>query len=299
MNSEDYLESLRQSAIKQSTETKSNSRDHEWVPTNTPTRVRILPIPSQDGKPRYPYMTHSFHYIVGGREDGKDVKLFVPKKVVKDGVSVDDPIDAFVAKLYAMKTPAEKEIAGALKRKRNFYFNALVYEDGKDVQLKTIIDSSSDGKLAQRVCSIMGLPFCKDIEDRWFPQKDFVFDPDKAYYNLIDPSAGYDLKVKKSVTGNNPWDFNYNESFPIMKAPRALGDLEINLMKAAPNLDTYVAYETNYYKVKEILDRYVGNLSGGAPAPKSSTPQHQAPSAPSYEDDSDISEEDLRNQLLD
>jgi hypothetical protein len=41
--------------------------------------------------------------------------------ILKDGREIEDPIDAFVRKLYDTKIESEKKIASSLKRKRAFY----------------------------------------------------------------------------------------------------------------------------------------------------------------------------------
>jgi hypothetical protein len=195
MSANDYLEKLRQQAMAAlDSGPRKYTSENEWVPTDIPTRVRFLPLPEKEGKLNFPYMTHTYHYLQGGRDDGKDIKLFVPKKVTKDNTLVEDPIDVFVRKLYDTKIESETKIAASLKRKRAFYFNAIIYEEGVSPQLKIIVDTSGEGKLARRICSVMGIPFCKDIDDRWFPDKDFQYDPDKPYFNLIDISSGYDFK---------------------------------------------------------------------------------------------------------
>ena len=306
MSANDYLEKLRQQAMAAlDNGPRKYTSENEWVPTDIPTRVRFLPLPEKEGKLNFPYMTHTYHYLQGGRDDGKDIKLFVPKKLNKDGSMVEDPIDAFVRKLYDTKIDSEIKIAASLKRKRGFYFNAIVYEDGVAPQLKVIIDTSGEGKLARRICSVMGIPFCKDIDDKWFPDKDFQYDPDKPYFNLVDPTSGFDFKIKKSITGKNPWDFNYNESFPVSnKGPRPLSDVEMNMMKGASDLYNYVSYETDYHKVEEYLNRVIANLGSvklDSSAPKSvpitqKTPY--IPPTPQSSTEDDLSEEDLRAQLL-
>lgn len=307
MSANDYLEKLRQQAMAAlDNGPRKYSSENEWAPTDIPTRVRFLPLPEKEGRLNFPYMTHTYHYLQGGRDDGKDIKLFVPKKVMKDGVAVEDPIDVFVRKLYDTKIESETKIAASLKRKRAFYFNAIVYEEGVSPQLKIIIDTSGEGKLARRICSVMGIPFCKDIEDKWFPDKDFQYDPDKPYFNLIDIAGGYDFKIKKSIKGKNPWDFDYNESFPITnKGTRPLADVELNMIKSAPDLYNYVSYENDYYKVEEYLNRAISHVSISKPSGTTSTPK--APTsvktlAAAYvaqASEDDLSEEDLRAQLLD
>lgn len=307
MSANDYLEKLRQQAMAAlDNGPRKYSSENEWAPTDIPTRVRFLPLPEKEGRLNFPYMTHTYHYLQGGRDDGKDIKLFVPKKVMKDGVAVEDPIDVFVRKLYDTKIESETKIAASLKRKRAFYFNAIVYEEGVSPQLKIIIDTSGEGKLARRICSVMGIPFCKDIEDKWFPDKDFQYDPDKPYFNLIDIAGGYDFKIKKSIKGKNPWDFDYNESFPITnKGTRPLADVELNMIKSAPDLYNYVSYENDYYKVEEYLNRAISHVSISKPSGTTSTPKAptsvKTPAAAyvAQASEDDLSEEDLRAQLLD
>jgi len=292
-----YLEQLRAAATKMVNDKPAvNYSENEWKPTETPTKIRFLPIPEKEGELNYCYVTHSFHYLPGVRDDGKDMKLFVPKKVIQNGIEVEDPIDSFVKKLYDTKGEEERKIAGTIKRKRHFYFNVLVYEEGKDPQLKVLIDTSSEGKLAQRVCSIMGIPFCKSIEDRWFPFKDWRFDEDQMYYDLVSLDTGYDFKVKKSITGNDNWNFHYNDSNPITKGPRALSKTELDLIKGAQDLHTYVKYEKDWNVIDGYLKKFINNQTTSAPVqqpPKSSPALSKAVVA-----DDDISDDDLRAQLL-
>jgi hypothetical protein len=308
MSANDYLEKLRQQAMAAlDGGPKKYINENEWAPTDVPTKVRFLPLPEKEGKLNFPYMTHTYHYIQGGRDDGKDIKLFVPKKVNKDGALVEDPIDVFVRKLYDTKIDSEIKIAASLKRKRAFYFNALVYEDGVTPTLKVIVDTSGEGKLARRICSVMGIPFCKDIDDKWFPDKDFAYDPDKPYFNLVDTTSGYDFKIKKSITGKDPWNFDYNESFPITnKGLRPLTDTEQSMLKSAPDLYNYVNYESDFNKIEEYLNRAISHLSinkssGSTASPKApfTSKTTAAPYVQSATVEDDLSEEDLRAQLLD
>lgn len=301
--STNYLESLRNAALKLSSESPvTNYGENEWKPTDVPTKIRFLPLPEIEGVLNYPYVTHSFHYLPGVRDDGKDMKLFVPKKVLKDGIEVDDPIDLFVKKLYDTKGEEERKIAGTIKRKRHFYFNVLVYEEGKDPVQKVLIDTSSEGKLAQRVCSIMGIPFCKSIEDRWFPFKDWRFDEDQMYYDLVSTDTGYDFKVKKSITGSDNWNFHYNDSNPITKGPRALSKNELELLKNSPDLHSYVKYERDYNTINSYLTKFINVSSGTSTKPTAQKPSSfsvsQTASNASSSNEDDISDEDLRAQLL-
>ena len=298
-----YLEKLRASAIKTLEENPKYSSDIEWAPTEVPTKVRFLPLPEVEGKLNFPYVTHSYHYLQGANENGKDIKLYVPKKVIRDGREVEDPIDSFVRKLYDTKIESEKKIASSLKRKRAFYFNALVYEDGVTPQLKVIIDTSGEGKLARRICSVMGIPFCKDIDDKWFPDKDFVYDPDKPYFDLVSMTEGFDFKIKKSITGKDPWNFDYNESFPITnKGFRILTDAELTLASKASDLHSYVNYTSDFNEVEAYLNRAIANV-GGQPLDVTqktvSAPKVNAPKISNPALDEELDEDDLRAQLLD
>lgn len=302
--SSSILDALRQQA-QQSLQQAPSIRDNEWMPTSVPTKIRILPLPkNSDGSPTYPYRTHSFHWIEKGRDDGKDIKLWVPKMVKKDGALVPDPIDEFVKKLYDTKLESDKKIAGKVKRKRNFFFNVIVYGEGTEPELKVMIDSSADGKLARKICTIMGIPFCKDLEDNWFPDKNWKFDPDQSYYDLIDTKTGFDFKVKKTPTGSDPWSFNYDESFVITKGPRALNSMELALYESAPNLDNVVSLETDYYKIMECFNRFLVS-AGAIDAPKKTEPRapESRPTIPSKavatvsSEDDDLDEDDIRAAL--
>lgn len=292
-----YLEQLRAAATKLVNETTPTYGEGEWKPTEVPTKIRILPLKEKEGVLNYPYVTHSFHYLPAVK-DGKDTKVFVPKKVLKDGIEVEDPIDYFVKKLYDTKGEDERKIAGTIKRKRHFYFNVLVYEEGKDPVQKVLIDTSSEGKLAQRVCSIMGIPFCKSIEDRWFPFKDWQFDPDQMYYDLVSVDSGFDFKIKKSITGKDNWNFHYNDSVPLTKGPRPLSEMELNLWKNAHDLHSYVKYETDYHKIDDLLKKFI-SIHGSSPENNDHKPSpKQTNNFVNKIADDDVSDDDLRAQLL-
>lgn len=253
-----YLEQLRQVALKEMTETKtttSYNNEKEFYPEeNKPVKVRILPRFKEDGTFEYPYVTHSYHYLEKGLDGEKDIKLFVPRKVFSKEVNsyINDPIDDHVAKMYQTGNDKVKAFAGKIKRKRSFYFNVLVYNEEGKPELKVLVDNSSDGKLASRICSIMGIPFCKDTHDRWFPDKKWEYDPDATYFDLVDLEEGFDLKIIKKKNGINPWDISYDQTFPVTnKGSRALSETDkkamyINGQSIGYDLDNYIKYATDH-----------------------------------------------------
>jgi hypothetical protein len=320
MKTTSYLEQLRQVALKEMTETKttsnSNKNENEFYPEeNKPVKIRILPRFKEDGTFEYPYVTHSYHYLEKGFDGEKDIKLFVPRKVFSKEVNayINDPIDDRVAEMYKTGTDAIKTFAGKIKRKRSFYFNALVYtEDGKP-ELKVLIDNSSDGKLASRICSIMGIPFCKDTQDRWFPDKKWEYDPDATYFDLVDIEEGFDLKIIKKKNGINPWDISYDQTFPVAnKGARALSAedkkvMYINGQHIGHDLNTYVKYVNSYDDVMKHFNLCMtkANIGNGSSNTKPETQTSELPITKVKKPEvtvaatpDDFNEDELKAQLL-
>ena len=317
-----YLEQLRQVALKEMTEPKAtttNKNEKEYYPEeNKGVKVRILPRFKDDGTFEYPYVTHTYHYLEKGLDGEKDIKLFVPRKVFSKEVNayVNDPIDDHVAKMYETGNDAIKSFAGKIKRKRSFYFNALVYNDEGQPELKVLVDTSSDGKLATRICSIMGIPFCKDTQDRWFPDKKWEYDPDATYFDLVDLEEGFDLKIIKKKNGINPWDISYDQTFPVSnKGPRALNDADkkamyINGKTVGHELNTYVKYVNNYDDVMKHFNLALAksSIGGGAIVQSVERPESQTSNTPVTKvkkpevavaaTPDDFNEDELKAQLL-
>jgi hypothetical protein len=320
MKTTSYLEQLRQVALKEMTETKTttsaNKNENEFYPEeNKPVKIRILPRFKEDGTFEYPYVTHSYHYLEKGFDGEKDIKLFVPRKVFSKEVNayINDPIDDRVSEMYKSGTDAIKTFAGKIKRKRSFYFNALVYNEEGKPELKVLIDNSSDGKLATRICSIMGIPFCKDTQDRWFPDKKWEYDPDATYFDLVDIEEGFDLKIIKKKNGINPWDISYDQTFPVSnKGPRPLSAedkkvMYINGQNIGHDLNTYVKYVNNYDDVMKYFNLCMtkANINGGASNTKTETQTSEAPAAKVKKPEvnvastpDDFNEDELKAQLL-
>ena len=317
-----YLEQLRQVALKEMTEPKAtttNKNEKEYYPEeNKGVKVRILPRFKDDGTFEYPYVTHTYHYLEKGLDGEKDIKLFVPRKVFSKEVNayVNDPIDDHVAKMYETGNDAIKSFAGKIKRKRSFYFNVLVYNDEGQPELKVLVDTSSDGKLATRICSIMGIPFCKDTQDRWFPDKKWEYDPDATYFDLVDLEEGFDLKIIKKKNGINPWDISYDQTFPVSnKGPRALNDTDkkamyINGKSVGHDLNTYVKYVNNYDDVMKHFNLALAksSIGGGAIVQSVERPESQTSNTPVTKvkkpevavaaTPDDFNEDELKAQLL-
>lgn len=317
MKQTSYLEQLRQVALKEMTETKTTTytNENEFYPEeNKPVKVRILPRFKEDGTFEYPYVTHSYHYLEKGLDGEKDIKLFVPRKVFSKDVNayINDPIDDHVAEMYKTGTEAIKKFAGKVKRKRSFYFNALVYNDEGKPELKVLVDNSSDGKLASRICSIMGIPFCKDTQDRWFPDKKWEYDPDAAYFDLVDIDEGFDLKIIKKKNGINPWDISYDQTFPVSnKGARPLSAedkkaMYINGKNIGHDLNTYVKYVDNYDVVMKhfnlsMTKANIGNSTSTKPETQTSeipVTKVKKPEVTVAATPDDFNEDELKAQLL-
>ena len=69
--------------------------------------------------------------------------------------------------MYDTKEEALKSEAGKIKRKRNSYWNAIVYDADGNPTYKVLRDTTNEGKLTRILCQVMGIPFFRDVEDNW------------------------------------------------------------------------------------------------------------------------------------
>lgn len=280
-----YLERQREALAKRAEEAKNKSgnRDKEFLPEVGTTKIRILP-------PLNPedlfYHTHTYHWLkrVGEEDDNgkrRDVMLFTRKTYEVDGKKKNDPIQAFVDKLYDTKLEDNKRTAGELKTKRRFYLNILLLDEtDPEKKHRLLVDNTNQGKLMRRICSIMGIPFMRDVDDEWFDKDSINIDPDKRYFDLIDPEVGHDLKIVKKKTGDDDWAISFEDTFAVDK-PRALTPEEREYLPKVydlRNLPT-VKYEESYEKVNEYLETWLAENGNGNESRKPSASASRASNA--------------------
>lgn len=307
------IRSKMNSTAKESKESKGNPL--EWTPPVGTTRIRILPPKNEDDD--FFYATHSFHYMpkdiskIGTGEKVEGSYLWTRKfyEVDSKGKTLrkKDPIDEAVAEWYDLGRKNDDkemfELAGTLKRKRNYFFNVIVItrdeETGEDkFEYKVLVDRSNEGKLARFICRKMGVAFFRDIEDKWVDKDSDVFDENDEFFDLIDMDNGHDIKIIKTQVGKKNWDVSYDTSVVVRK-PRPLTDEERELAEQAVDLQTYIAYEEDYNVVKKALEKLIGDEdesddedSGEAPVKETGKKPASRKVQNDEEDDEDGGDED-------
>lgn len=256
------LADLRKKLKAQANDALNSRNPLEFIPPIGKTNVRFLPALNPDD---LFYYTHGYHYLPGsGDAPGK--YIYTHKNYMVDGKKLKDPIDVAVSQWYetgnATKDKAILNIAGTTKRKHHYVFGViLIDEPDPEKKYRVLVDRSNDGKLARIVCTTMGLPFFRSIQDNWVDKTSLEIDEDKDYVDLIDIEAGFDFKIVKTQVGEKSWDVSFADSFPLKKA-RALSKEERELLDKRIDLKTYVDYEEDYFAVKAALDSFVNGLDG-------------------------------------
>jgi len=275
-NNLDSLRSALRAKAEQSTGGAQAGNPLEFTPDIGTTKIRILP-PIGDNFSKDPmsvsenemfYYTHKFHFIPESLESigtPKGKFLWTPKFLTdKTGNATRKcPICEAVQQFYAVGRKEGNDylqkLGGALKLKRHYYMNVLLYKEDGSVEYRILVDKTNEGKLVKVMCAAMGIPFFRDIEDNWVDKNSLDFDPDQEYYDLLDINEGYDFKIVKEKTGINNWDISFEKSFVMKKNTRALTDEELELMASRVNLKTAVNYEHSYEAVKAIYDNLIGD----------------------------------------
>lgn len=306
-----YLEMARQKAKEKAATATKPKNEKEFTPKEAGKyRIRLLPpIGMEDGV--LPYHSHSFHFLPNIGENKKGEYVYSKKQYGTE----KDPIDKVVSEMYDSGEENLKSDAGKIKRKRNFYWNCLVYDEKGSAEFKVLRDTTNEGKLTRVLCEKMGITFFRDVEDNWVgeeAEKQETEDGDEdapEFIDLLDTEDGHDFYIVKKVTGKNNWDFNFEGSFAAKK-PRALTDEELELMQQRVDLTNYVTYIDDIKVVENKLQQY---LNGGevveaddegevTPAPKKAAVK-PAPKKPTSKkpvvEDEDVSIEDLTSQLDD
>lgn len=301
-----YLDLARKKAKEKADSGKKPSNEKEFTPKDAGKyRIRLLP-PLKADEGQLPYHTHSFHYLPNIGKEKKGEYVYSKKQYGTER----DPIDKAVSEMYDTKEEALKSEAGKIKRKRNSYWNAIVYDADGNPTYKVLRDTTNEGKLTRILCQVMGIPFFRDVEDNWVGDEETQQDEDRPFVDLLDIEEGHDFFIVKKVTGKNPWDFNFESSYASQKS-RPLTDEEKALLNERVDLETYIDYIEDIEVVKTKLEEY---LSGDeaiteddeeeevkpATRPASKTATRPAPKKTSktvIEDDIDI--DDLSEQLDD
>lgn len=251
-----YLEMARQKAKEKAATATKPKNEKEFTPKEAGKyRIRLLPpIGMEDGV--LPYHSHSFHFLPNIGENKKGEYVYSKKQYGADR----DPIDKVVSEMYDSGEENLKSDAGKIKRKRNFYWNCLVYDAEGNASFKVLRDTTNEGKLTRVLCEKMGITFFRDVEDNWVGEEaEGADDEDRDLVDLLDIEDGHDFYVVKKVTGKNNWDFNFESSYAA-KSPRPLSDEEKEMLNERVDLTSYVTYIEDIKVVENKLQQY---LNGG------------------------------------
>lgn len=258
MKTKNYLEAMRaKAAAAVEKGGKSSGNGLEFVPPVGKTKVRLLPPVSDED---YFYQTHSYNFIPKGAADGKDIMLWTLKKYGAERC----PVDEAAAQFYDSNDEAMRKLGSQIKRKRRFYFNAiLVDEPDPTKKFVVLVDNTNEGKLTAEICRAMNIPLIRDVEDNWIDAKVVTVDADEEGVDLIDPVNGFDFVINKTEEatpiggGKTIKKASYTGSKPV-KNPRALTEEEMEIMEEKRvDLKTFVAYEKDVNKVKAALERFI------------------------------------------
>ena len=259
---------------------QSAGNPKEFSPDFGSYRIRILPPVGEDfsknpksiSESDMFYNTVKFHFmpslsveeVSAGKFSSAGKFLWVSKYLTdKNGNSKRDPISESVQQWYSIGRKEQDQsllnLGGALKLKRHYFANIILYHDDGSFEHKILVDRTNEGKLMKVICAAMGLPFIRDIEDNWVSNEDNYFDPDQEYYDLLDPSTGFDFKIVKEKTGPHNWDISFEKSFVMKKAQRALSAEELELLAERVDLKKVVDVETSYEVVEATLNLFLGD----------------------------------------
>lgn len=272
------LSDLRKKLKAQANDALNSRNPLEFIPPLGKTNVRFLP--PIDENDMF-YYTHGYHYLPGADDKTPGKYIYTHKNYIVDGKKLKDPIDVAVSQWYetgnATKDKAILNIAGTTKRKHHYVFNVILLDEpDPEKKYRVLVDRSNDGKLARIVCTAMGLPFFRSIQDNWVDKTSLDIDEDKDYFDLIDIDNGFDFKIVKTQVGEKSWDVSFADSFPIKKA-RPLSKEERELLDKRIDLKTYVDYEEDYFAVKAALDAFVNSLDSEVAEEAPAEEEEEAP----------------------
>lgn len=258
-----YLDRVRDKLTDKAQQGGKNRNDGiEFYPEIGSVKIRILPPISEEDL--LPYYSHCYHFVPAdineiGTQNGS--YLWAKKKYLVNGIQKQCPICHAVRQWYSVGRKNNNktllDMGGAMKLKRQYFFNVLLLDEpDPERKLRILVDTSNEGKLTRILCSIMGIPFFKDIEDNWVDEASKTIDPDKKYFDLVDTTYGHDFKIIKKKTGEAAWDFSYEDSF-VIEPSRELTSDELKLIEKRSDLKTHIKYEEDYSKVKAIINEFV------------------------------------------
>lgn len=295
MATKNSLQALRDKLNKQKEEsTKKRDLSGDVISTSdinpgAEGKIKIRLLPPINEEDVFFYRTHSYNYLQGIGENGSDL-MFHSRKQLRDSNDklVKNPIDVLVAEIYKSD---DKEliskIASPSKRKRKFYFNALLLEEGKPSRYVTFMDATNRGEVTKKICELMDIPFARDTEDGWF--EDIV--PSDEPIDLLSIEEGYDITITKVKNGKDNWDVEY-KVVPSRNS-RPLSKDEKKLLASRVDLENIVKYEDSLEVVKDMLRKLTGDEEIEVKTPsKKGTPKKQT-------NLDEVSEEDLDEELKD
>lgn len=277
------------------------------VPAFGKTKVRIIPGKysfGEEAENELFYWNSAFHFLPGQSKDEKGEFIFT-NQTFPDGSQC--PIDEAVEQMFNTEDKEIKAIASQIKRKRAYYFHALLLEEGKEPKLIILKDNTSEGKLANKICTIMGMPFVKDATQKrpWIIKTDIA--EGKPLYDLIDLDKGHDLLIDKRkgkqfalTNGGFGHDIDYSETFA-MSEPRALTEKERELIKELPDLKALNKVETDRAVVEKKLSAFLKKVQvaeGIASAPTEGKPTPSAAPVPPKNPALNVNDEPSEEQIL-
>jgi ribosomal protein L23 len=274
-------EKLRKNLGQALEDNQSDYNKDQIVPDYGKTKVRIIPGMysfGEKGENELFYWNSAYHFLPGATKEEKGEYVFT-NQAFADGSSC--PIDEAVEELFKTKDEKIRSIASQIKRKRVYYFHAILYKEGEAPKLVIIKDNTSEGKLANKICTLMGMPFVKDATQKrpWIIKTELaegkqlfdLIDLDKGHDLLIDKRKGKAFKLPNGATGN---DIDYSETFAYSE-PRALTAEERELIKELPDLKTINKIETDRSVVEAKLNKFMSKVQieeSSGPEEKASAP---------------------------
>ena len=260
-----YVDRLRASLTKSLEEKESTSRENEVTPEEGKV-LRVRLIPGEFGKGKFPdgeglfYWTIAYHFLEGLGKDKKGKYIFSKEKYNGEQC----PIQKAAKEFYNSNDKAYKSIYSKIKRKRMYLFNAILLEEGKEPKLIVLKDTTAQGKLAKKICSLMGVNFVVDAqqEQPWIEKSDYK--EGKRVYDLLSTDEnGHDLIIQrnkgKKITldsGKVIYEVDYNETYAYDE-PRALTEEELALIDSTTNLEEYVEYIEDVETVEKYLNAFL------------------------------------------
>ncbi len=218
-------------------------------------KIKLRLLPPINDEDVFFYRTHSYNYLHGVGENGDDL-IFYSRKQLRDKNDklVKNPIDVLVADIYKSEDKdLITKIASPSKRKRKFYFNALLIEEGKPSRYVTFVDATNRGEVTKKICELMDIPFARDTEDGWFEEIVASDEP----VDLLSIEDGFDITITKVKNGKDNWDVEY-KVVPSRNS-RALTKDEKKLLASRVDLEKLIKYEDKLSVINDMLRKLTGD----------------------------------------